>query len=116
VPIDRASRAVLAASLALLAPAVAAANLGTLFNTAEERARLDKLRRGEPQVVAQAGAGAASVTGFVKRSDGRSTVWIDGEPIAVNTRAAEPLLDPKSVRGYAPPPNETLKVERKTPR
>lgn len=114
MPIDRASRALLAASLALLAPAVAAANLGTLFNTPDERARLDKLRRGEPQVVAHAGAG--SVTGFVKRSDGRSTVWIDGEPIAVTTRAAERLLDPKAVRGNAPPPNEALKIERKTPR
>jgi hypothetical protein len=56
---------------------------GTLFNTVEQRQRLDRaLQRGgvlEDEVVASdAGEPERSViNGFVKRSDGRNTVWVD---------------------------------------
>jgi hypothetical protein len=97
--------------LACAAGNAAAVEFGTLFNSAEERARLDKLRRGEP--LERAGtttAGARELTGFVKRSDGRSTVWIDGVPMPVSNARAAALLEPDAVRGSH---LQTLKVERK---
>ena len=116
----RAERLVAALFLALaLVPARAAAPaaaaepaLGTLFHTPEERERLDRLRRGEPPVEkAGAARGANEVTGFVKRSDGRSTVWIDGIPMQLSSPKAGALLEPRVVRGYSDP-RETLRIER----
>ena len=111
------ARRVLAAlALALAAAGAAADDLGTLFFTAEERARLDKLRRGEP--AAEHGSGTSgsakrALTGFVQRSDGRTTVWIDGNPVPLNSpRNAK--LDPKAVQAYAP--GDDVKVERKPAR
>ena len=100
--------------LALFAPPAPAMELGTLLTTPQERERLDRLRRGEPE--APGGAGRASrgeVTGFVKRSDGRGTVWIDGSPLAVDTRRAGKLLDPDAVRGSDVPP-ERLRIEHRS--
>ena len=94
------SRAALAILLAAFASAAAAAELRTLFHTPEERARLDRLRRGEP-VEAQAAPRAPhvpAVTGFVKRSDGRNTVWLDGTPKALSGAASAPYTDPSKVR------------------
>jgi hypothetical protein len=74
------------------------------------------LRRGEPETQAavnSAGRSQPAVTGFVRRSDGRNTVWIDGTPVAVR-RGADPLLDPDFVGGR--PGDGTLRIERKTPR
>ena len=116
MPIARVSRALAALSLSLLGAAAWGAELGTLFHTPEERARLDKLRRGEPEVATYARASTPTLTGFVKRSDGRNTVWIDGAPVPVARPEAGPLLDPKSVRPYTGRSDETLKIERKTPR
>jgi len=99
--------------LACAAGNAAAVELGTLFNSAEERARLDKLRRGEPLEREGTTAGARELTGFVKRSDGRSTVWIDGVPLPVSNARAAALLEPQAVRGSH---LETLKVERKPAR
>ena len=97
--IARAERLLAAIVLALAAGAAHAVELGTLFNSADERARLDRLRRGEPAGTARP-RGVPEVTGFVKRSDGRSTVWIDGVPMQVATPRAGPLLDPRSVRSH----------------
>lgn len=72
------------------------ASLGTLFHTAEERARLDKMRRGEPDLPASI-SGKPQVTGYVRRSDGRSTVWVDGVPLSVAGKAADALLKPDAV-------------------
>jgi hypothetical protein len=85
----------------ILAASAGAAELGTLFTTSDERARLDRLRRGDPTVsdtgTATGGRlGAPVVTGYVKRSDGRNTVWIDGNPVAVGKGSAA-LLDPRAV-------------------
>lgn len=115
----RLRRALAALGMALAAPATAAAtlDLGTLFHTPEERARLDRLRRGEPDAPrVEARAGAPSLTGFVKRSDGRHTVWIDGAPVPLAAAGAEPLFEPGSVRAYSPRSDEALKIERKTRR
>jgi hypothetical protein len=91
--------------------------LGTLFTTPGERARLDKLRRGEPiERAAVPGApGGRALTGFVQRSDGRTTVWIDGDPVTLAAPRNAPKLDPKSVRAYSEDP-DGVKVERKTAR
>lgn len=104
----RPSLALLAALLAVPAAAVAADDLGVLFHTPEERARLDRLRRGEATETA-AGPVAAKpeITGYVRRSDGRSTVWINGVPVTVAGARGEALLEPRAVR--AP---QNVKVER----
>ena len=103
--------------VALAAPCAGALELGTLFTTPEERVRLDRLRRGEPETpVATEGARALNptLTGFVKRSDGRHTVWIDGAPMPVSRPGAGTLLEPRAV-GPAPG-DDALKIERKAPR
>jgi hypothetical protein len=110
-----AARTLAALAFALAAFGAAADDLGTLFHTPEERARLDRLRRGEPEREnAPAAAGRApSITGYVKRSDGRSTVWIDGAPVTLATPEANRLLEPGTVRGYSNPGDESLRIERK---
>jgi hypothetical protein len=96
-----------------------AAPLGTLFHTPQERERLDRLRRGE--VVAPAAAGASEpmrqreITGYVKRSDGRGTAFIDGVPVPVDAKGA-PLLQPDKVPAYAGRTSENLKIERRDTR
>jgi hypothetical protein len=103
--------------LALAAFGARADELGTLFYTPQERARLDRLRRGEPveHAANPGGIGAPrALTGFVQRSDGRTTVWIDGNPVTLAPRSA-PKLDPKSVRAYSDD-RDGVKVERKPAR
>ena len=58
----------------------------------------------------------APITGFVKRSDGRNTVWIDGTPVPVANPKAAAILDPRSVRAYADRDDAALKIERKPAR
>lgn len=113
-----ARRALLAMLLAWTACHAAADDLGTLFHTPEERARLDKLRRGEPVDRDATPAGRLTpqaLTGFVQRSDGRTTLWVDGNPVALPPSRAIPKLDPKSVRAYGDDP-DGVKVERKPAR
>ena len=94
-----------ALALACLACAAAGAGaqetLGTLFFTPAERARLDALRRGEPAVAAEGvpvrAGGDHALTGYVQRSDGRTTVWIDGRAVSVPPRKA-PRLEPRDVQ------------------
>jgi hypothetical protein len=107
------------AVLALCIPALAGAAevaLGTLFHTPEERERLDRMRRGEPERPQATTGGAPSVTGFVKRSDGRHTVWIDGTPVSVRGAQNAPVFDPRTVRAYSDREEDALKVERKPAR
>jgi hypothetical protein len=107
----------LAALVVLFAAAANAADsaaLGTLFFSAEERARLDRLRRGEGEPAAAPAPGQASaVTGFVKRSDGRNTVWIDGTPVAVRGNQAAEVFDPKAVRAYTDRQDDALRIQRR---
>ena len=110
-------RRVALACACLAACAAGAAELGTLFTTAEERARLDRLRRGEP-AASTAGtvpARTSVVTGYVKRSDGRNTVWIDGVPLALSRPADAALLDPRAVDRPLPS-DGVLRIERKAAR
>ena len=101
-------------------PASATPALGTLFNTPEERLRLERLRRGENAAERAPGAPAPrntkpELTGFVKRSDGRHTVWIDGIAVPVADPKAAPALDPRAVRSYSGRGDENLRVERRPP-
>ncbi len=102
-------------ALALAAPCARAAPLGTLFLTPGERERLDQLRRGEPdEAPAAAAARGRAITGYVKRSDGRGTVWIDGRPRPIPNGAA-PLLEPHAVEGNGTRP-DAVKVQAARPR
>ena len=108
----------LAILLCASAAAVAAPPLDTLFHTPEERERLDRMRRGEV-VAAPTPKGETvrgrEITGYVKRSDGRGTAFIDGVPVPVDPRGA-PLLEPGAVRAYTSRPSEDLRVQRKESR
>jgi hypothetical protein len=113
----RASRVfLLAATIASLGlGARAAEDLGTLFFTPQERAALDRMRRGEPETPSVARMARHSVTGFVRRSDGRDTVWIDGAPIPFAGAPPEAILPPDAKR--APPAaGSAVRIERKPPR
>jgi hypothetical protein len=112
-----ASRAIL--FVVLLAAGIAGAAepaFGTLFFSAEERGRLDRLRRGESEPAAAPAQGEGSaVTGFVKRSDGRHTVWIDGRAVSVRGPQAAEMLT-RAPCGYVDQGEESLKIERKPAR
>jgi hypothetical protein len=97
----------------LAATAAHGAELGTLFFTPAEREELDRMRRGEPAAVAVPNPGGArEITGYVKRSDGLSTVWIDGRPVVLADPKSGRLLDPRAVSAYARGADD-VKVERK---
>lgn len=112
----RARRALAAALLALAAPAASALDFGTLFTSPEERARLDALRRGEPETPRAAATRSADpeVTGYVRRSDGRNTVWIDGRPVVVSNPEASALVESRP--RASPLPGGSLKVDRRRSR
>lgn len=108
------SRLASAAFLAVMSSAAAGEELRTLFHTAEERSRLDRLRRGEPMEPARAAEPQRkpAVTGFVKRSDGRDTVWIDGTPQAMNAEASAPHTDPSKVRDRERSDGPAIEIKR----
>ena len=77
--------------LALLAPASAGAQqLGRLFFTPEQREALDARRKArlpdKPAAVAAASP-TTRLDGYVKRSHGKSTIWLDGYAIPDGVRA-----------------------------
>ena len=87
-----------------LGGAVRADELGTLFYSPEERARMDQLRRGDVTPARAEGAEPQKtvparppvLTGYVQRSDGRDTVWIDGRPLVTTSPQAR-SLEPSKV-------------------
>ena len=93
--------------------------LGRLFFTAEQRAMLDARRKaGVPdQNVPATASPTTRLDGFVKRSGGKSTVWVNGQPIpeaapdaprigAGETRVAVPVGESRTSVGLKP--GETL--------
>ena len=93
----------------LLAWSAAAAGqdpLGTLFHTPKERDLLERLRRGEKVEAAAVTRPDPTITGFVKRSDGKSTVFLDKQPFAVGNPKDNNLIGPGVVQRFdpAPPP------------
>ena len=83
-------------ALLLAAGSAMGADLGRLFFTPAQRAALDSARRqsvrGEVAVVAPKPPAATppqnvSVSGLVRRSDGKSTVWLNDRPISEQSAA-----------------------------
>jgi hypothetical protein len=86
----------LVAVLLGLAPVLAAGQeLGRLFFTPQQRSALDERRRARVPDKPTAAVVAAPVTrvdGYVKRSGGPSTVWINGDPLSESAPEA-PRID-----------------------
>ena len=87
------------AALAALPPAAQAQSLGRLFLTPAQRAALD-LRRAsrvpdKPAAVIVESP-TARINGQVVRSDGRSTVWVNGAPVREGTRSGGLRVAPAS--------------------
>ena len=113
-------------SLALLLVAFSAIagaqELGTLFHTPKEREALDRMRRGDP--AGQAGQAYVRpdpvVTGYVKRSDGKSTVFIDKQPYPTRNDRVQRMLEPQVVERYEPiplpPPQPAPPAESEEPK
>jgi hypothetical protein len=97
-------RLIVALGVACALNAAAADDLRTLFHSADERVELDRLRRGDPPEAKVFRRGPPVVGGFVKRSDGRDTVWIDGRPVTGSeaTRLADPAKMRESARNERP--------------
>jgi hypothetical protein len=83
-------RAALAILIAALLPAAGASaqELGRLFFSPEQRAALDARRKARlPDRPAQAAPSPTTrIDGTVKRSGGKSTVWVDGEAVPDGTQ------------------------------
>lgn len=98
----------LAALLFACLAGAAGADLGTLFHTPQERKSLDKLRRPEPAVTAAPPPAPAvpdpAITGYVKRSDGKSTVFLDKQPYPARDASLQRLLEPRVIERYEPAP------------
>lgn len=84
--------------------AAAGQQLGTLFHTPKERELLERLRRGEKVEEVAFTRPDPTLTGFVKRSDGKSTVFLDKEPMPVTDPRLQGLLDPRNVLQFEPAP------------
>lgn len=97
----RASAAVILLAASVGAPAQ---ELGTLFHSPAERATLERLRRGETPQQAQVAPRDPVVTGFVKRSDGKSTVFIDKQPYPARDPRMQGVIEPRIVERYEPIP------------
>ena len=81
--------------LLVLAPRAQAQELGRLFFTPQQRADLDARRKARVPDKPAAAAVASPVTrldGYVKRSGGPSTVWINGESVTEGSPDA-PRID-----------------------
>lgn len=78
------SRFLFLVACALAAPALQAQELGRLFFTPDQRASLDARRKARapdrpnaPTVVSP----TTRLDGYVKRNEGPSTVWVNGDPL-----------------------------------
>lgn len=81
------TRALLLLVLIASMPAASAQELGRLFFTEEQRAALDARRKSRvperPATPAAATSPTTRVDGYVRRSGGPSTVWVNGESLGV---------------------------------
>lgn len=116
----------------------AAADLGRLFFTPQQRQDLDRRRQANVQESAVTVNSSLTVNGQVSRSRGKNTVWINGVPqentrrpldparVALPAGEGEPSVNVKigqtldKVRGRVKDPIEDGKIltpsERRTPR
>lgn len=92
-------RLALALVVALLAGTPASAqDLGRLFFTPEQRAALDARRRArvpdKPAPTPVVASPTTRLDGYVRRSDGRATVWVNGVELN-DTGPDAPRIDPR---------------------
>jgi len=95
--VKRALPALAGIFLATAATAAAAQDLGRLFFTPEQRAELDARRKARvPDRPAAVLIESPSTTldGYVKRSNGKSTVFLNGEPITEGADAKRAQVVP----------------------
>jgi hypothetical protein len=89
--------AIVGFGLGVLSTPCAAEHMGRLFFTPEQRAALDARRKArvpdKPAAVVVASP-TTRLDGFVKRSTGPSTVWVNGEPLAEGSGEA-PRIGPR---------------------
>lgn len=95
----------------LCAAGAGAQELGRLFFTPEQRAALDARRKArvpdKPAAAPQAESPVTRVDGEVRRSGGRSTVWVNGEAIPEGAQAgAQALPHPAAAGRVAVPAGE----------
>ena len=90
------SRTIVLLALTLAVAAAEAQELGRLFFTPEQRAALDARRRARlPDNPASVAATPVTrVDGFVKRSAGPSTIWINGEWTTESAPEAPRITEP----------------------
>lgn len=94
----------------LAALPASAADIGTLFHSPKERQDLERQRSGVGAPKGDPAAAAAPVrpdpvlTGYVKRSDGKSTAFIDKQPVPVLSERFDRRLEPKVVDRWDPIP------------
>ena len=98
-------RTSLAIVLLLASAAASAQQLGTLFHSPKEREALERLRRGEsPGQAAFMNLPDPVITGYVKRSDGKSTVFLDKQPYPARDGRMQRLLEPRIIERFEPIP------------
>lgn len=85
---------------------VVGADLGTLFHTPQEREKLDRLRRGVTEIPTAEAVVVPdpAITGYVKRSDGKSTVFLDKRPYPARDAKVQGMLEPRIIERYEPLP------------
>ena len=97
----------LAVVLLAFSAAVPAQQLGTLFLSPKERELLDRQRRGE--AVIESGSTVIVekrepvITGYVKRSDGKSTVFLDKRPYRTANEQVQRRLEPRVIERFDEP-------------
>lgn len=100
----RNSLAALGFTIASVAAPAFGDELGTLFYTPKERADFERLRRGE-SIAGESGYARPDpvITGYVKRSDGKSTVFVDQRPFTIRNGKMQEGLQPRVVQKYIAP-------------
>jgi hypothetical protein len=96
------TRAVFLAIALLISQGVLAQEFGRLFFTPEQRVALDARRKARVPDKPSAPVVASPTTrldGYVKRSGGKTTVWVNGEPMPESAPEAPPIV--QSPRGDA---------------
>ena len=97
-------RTSLACLLLVIVASAQAQELGTLFHSPAERQALERLRRGESPEQAAINRADPVVTGYVKRSDGKSTVFIDKRAYPARDPRMQGAIEPRIIQRFEPYP------------